>query len=149
MRSTLILVIAIALSATLSCGHRTVSSASRQSQEQTTAVSSCEAIDSTVVTRRLNAVIRQPTIVVISRRGAGDTAVAVLTADEIIIGDSLKVKTKAAISATDSVSTVQSDREEGHETPAASSSSRAWMIAAFAAIAVLIVLSLRGIGSRR
>lgn len=149
MKATLFLALALIVSASLSCGHRTVSTSTSQSQLQAVEVNRLTVNDSVALTRRLNAIIRQPKMIVLRCGGVEDTTLVIISADEIIVGDSLAMRSNTVVAASDSAGTAMSDSEETHSTPSGPSRPWAWMFALFGALAALIALSLRGTGSHR
>lgn len=149
MKATHILALSVAMSATLSCGHRTVSTATNHTGAQALDVSRVAVCDSASMQRLVNASIRQPKIIIFRGNSSGDTSVVVISADEIIVGDSLTITSKSVISESDSSTINLAVVKETHEKASTPRLPWAWMLVAILALVALIVLSLRGIGSRR
>lgn len=149
MKATHILALSIAVSAMLSCGKRTVSTATSQSNTQALDVSRVAVCDSATMQRLVNASLRQPKIIIFRGNASGDTSVVVISADEIVVGDSLAIMSKTVTTAYDSASINQAVVEEVHEKTSTPQRPWAWMLVTSLALVALIVLSLRGTGFRR
>ena len=149
MKPTHIFALSVAVSAMLSCNHRTVSSATNHSNTRALDVSHVTICDSSTMERLVNATLRQPKIIIMRGNASGDTSVIVISADEIIVGDSVAITSNTVVTESDSMSINRSIVEETHEKTSTPRRPWAWMLVTSLALAALIVLSLRGTGSRR
>ncbi|MDE5555984.1 MAG: hypothetical protein K2J10_12490 [Muribaculaceae bacterium] len=149
MKSRCLLALSVIVSAMLSCGHRTVKSSAIHSDSQSVSVGRVAVCDSATMQRLLNASIRQPKIVIFRGHASGDTSVVVISADEIVVGDSIAITSTAVRNESDSASMSQAVVEQSQEKASTPRRLWAWMLVAFGALVALIVLSWRGTGSRR
>ena len=149
MKATHILALSVVVSALFSCGHRTVSTATTQSNAQTLDVSHVAICDSATMQRLVNASIRQPKIIIFRGNASGDTSAIVISADEIIVGDSMAITSMSVINESDSAAINLAVVREAHEKTSTPRRPWAWMLVTSLALAALIVLSLRGTGFRR
>lgn len=147
MKVPVVFIASILAVVALSCGHRTLSSSSTTRLDQTVSdVTMMTRNDSVNLTRLFCATLQRPRIVMMSHTSGGDSSLLFLVAEEITIGDSLAATSVKVSVTTDSATvgtTVTDIYEQRAERPVYQ---RWWFIAA---VAVIIVLSWRGIGSRR
>ncbi|MDE7458788.1 MAG: hypothetical protein K2M77_07965 [Muribaculaceae bacterium] len=141
---------ALSAAATLSCGHRTLTTGTNNKDVQTFESARLWINDSMTTSRNIGASLRNPRIIVMHRGVEGDSSIVIIAAEEITVGDSVKTATVRLTEITDSSVSQATEVTDLRVTPVTSSSAAwRWIAAAVAVMTVVIVLSLRGTGFRR